>query len=791
MSKQSGRTAKRSSTPTLQRSIITGAAALGAAASLMPGAAQATNFTVTNTSDTGAGSLRYALYQANSNPGMDTVLFDSSLSGQTITVYSQLPVYDAVNIQGLGASNLTISGNDGNRVFYIYNATDVTISSVTLTNGYYYGNAGGGAIFDYATNLTLQDCVVENSAALYLYGGFGGGVAAINASSITLSGSTLQNNYANGGGGGLVTYAQTAVTVTGGTVQNNNVEKYGGGGIAAFSRGGNITITGTTVDGNTAANSYYGGGGGLYARNSGGSMTVTGVNLTNNTSKGGGGGARMKPGQGGTATVENSTVTGNTTSNGYGGGLYLSSGSTEVDNTVVSNNYAYYAGGGIQPYETDFTISDSEVTGNNTHHNGGGIWAASAPFAMLRTTVSGNYAYDSAGGAFIGSAYYAGSGNSDVSIQGSTFNNNSAFYVGGIDIIGSSSDPGFNATLTDTTIANNSANSFVGGLYAGNLYGGTFSIESSTIVGNASGAVGGGVATRSTNPVVLHDNIVANNTDNGTGPDASGGFTANYNLIKDATGASLTGANNTTGVDPMLGALANNGGTTQTMLPAAGSPAIDAGDPAFAPPPDTDQRGAGFPRVVNGVIDLGAVEAGVNAPAEARVPLPTLGKGGRGALGLLLAALAWLGLRRRRGSGSAVLLLLAALIAAQAPNTHAASLAHKKHQPGTHRTHPAPTIVLGTIASIDSSGGNISVQLVDGTKLGSAQTRVRVIDHRVSTRGHHARANASILAQGEIAVLVAQNGKHAGLKIFLYDSQVKAQAALTRKQHIRWHNNDQ
>jgi hypothetical protein len=49
-----------------------------------------------------------------------------------------------------------------------------------------------------------------------------------------------------------------------------------------------------------------------------------------------------------------------------------------------------------------------------------------------------------------------------------------------------------------------------------------------------------------------------------------------------------------------------NGGPTPTLLPDPKSAAIDAGDPAFTPPPEFDQRG--LPRVVDGVIDIGAVE---------------------------------------------------------------------------------------------------------------------------------------------------------------------------------------
>ena len=61
--------------------------------------------------------------------------------------------------------------------------------------------------------------------------------------------------------------------------------------------------------------------------------------------------------------------------------------------------------------------------------------------------------------------------------------------------------------------------------------------------------------------------------------------------------------------------LANNGGPTQTIALLAGSPAIDAGsnalavDPTTGSPLTTDQRGAGFPRIINGTVDIGAFES--------------------------------------------------------------------------------------------------------------------------------------------------------------------------------------
>src|SRR5207237_5878869 len=91
-----------------------------------------------------------------------------------------------------------------------------------------------------------------------------------------------------------------------------------------------------------------------------------------------------------------------------------------------------------------------------------------------------------------------------------------------------------------------------------------------------------------------------------TGPDVSGTVTADFSLLSNSSGATITGSNNVLNVDPLLGPLADNGGPTLTYQPLAGSPLIDKGaNPANLA---NDQRGAGHPRVLNGVPDIGSLE---------------------------------------------------------------------------------------------------------------------------------------------------------------------------------------
>src|SRR5207249_3284316 len=101
-----------------------------------------------------------------------------------------------------------------------------------------------------------------------------------------------------------------------------------------------------------------------------------------------------------------------------------------------------------------------------------------------------------------------------------------------------------------------------------------------------------------------------------------------YNLSNDSGGGFLTGAGDQINTDPLLGPLQDNGGPTFTHELLTGSPAIDAGDPSFTPPPYYDQRGPDFWRVRNGRIDVGSFEVQVGTtpsptPTPTASPTPT------------------------------------------------------------------------------------------------------------------------------------------------------------------------
>jgi hypothetical protein len=236
-----------------------------------------------------------------------------------------------------------------------------------------------------------------------------------------------------------------------------------------------------------------------------------------------------------------------------------------------------------------------------------------------------------------------------LTIRNSTLAGNTANKGGAISF-----EAGYGFTIENSTLANNHANDSSGAIGVANGFG---FIYNSTIAGNSANFVGG-INSQDTQ-LTFESTIVANNTDSTSTNDlnrtgGSGFVKANFSLFSEAFVPAdnvINGAGsaaNLVGVDPLLGALAGNGGPTPTLLPGAASPAIGAG--VNLQGYTFDQRGTGFlrnagPNGTPGAVDIGAVQRFV-LPPPAFVPVPTLQPWLLVALALLVAAVA---LRRRIG----------------------------------------------------------------------------------------------------------------------------------------------
>jgi len=125
----------------------------------------AATITVTNTNDSGPGSLRQALASASDG---DTINFTAT--GTISLTSGELLANRSVTIFGPGAATLAVDGNATSRVFHIGPGKTVSISGLTIINGSAISQNGGGILNDHAI-LTMDSCVVQNSGS-----NLGGGV---------------------------------------------------------------------------------------------------------------------------------------------------------------------------------------------------------------------------------------------------------------------------------------------------------------------------------------------------------------------------------------------------------------------------------------------------------------------------------------------------------------------------------------------------------------------------------------------------------------------------------------
>lgn len=259
----------------LRKLALVAGAAAGATAVAAP-AADAATYTVTTTADDNvtppAGSLRAAIQNANATPGVaDDIVFQSGLSGTINLVGAQLDITDGVFIHGPGAGALTVSGQGQRRVFNIATDQEVTLSGLTIANGYVYNNAGAGIVSDSA-ELTIESSVMSGNrvASSVVIAGWGGAVAT-DSGSLTVSNSTITGNHVDysgtargnvapegGWGGGIYVGPTTDAVISNSTISGNSA-KYGGG--VAFDESGNtLDINNSTIAGNNAGDN----GGGIY-----------------------------------------------------------------------------------------------------------------------------------------------------------------------------------------------------------------------------------------------------------------------------------------------------------------------------------------------------------------------------------------------------------------------------------------------------------------------------------------------------------------------------------------------
>src|SRR5262249_3717329 len=123
-------------------------------------------WTVTSFADSGPGSLRQAVLEANGHPGADVINFAPAVRGTIGLTTGQLNITDDLTIDGPGADELTVSGNHASRVFSISGGATVTFTGLTISDGRAVGSPGsGGGIENNGSTLTLAHVVLSNNEA--------------------------------------------------------------------------------------------------------------------------------------------------------------------------------------------------------------------------------------------------------------------------------------------------------------------------------------------------------------------------------------------------------------------------------------------------------------------------------------------------------------------------------------------------------------------------------------------------------------------------------------------------
>ena len=281
-----------------------------------------------------------------------------NLAATTYTLAATVAINKNLTVNGAGAANTTVSGNNAVQVVSIggfnFNRT-VNINGLTVAKG--KSTNGGGVLVNQGATLNLANSTFSNNSA-----GFGGGGAISNLGTINITNSTFSNNSVRPGGGGAISNRGT-INITNSTFSNNS---------ASF--GGAISNEATTnITNSTFSNNSSGSNGGAIENISDKTINITNSTFSNNSS-GDKGGAIFKSNIG-TINITNSILVGNNAK---------TSGSEEVSGNITSNGYNLVGvngnAGGFQTIATDRVLAGEVSTAITALGDYGG---ATQTFALV------------------------------------------------------------------------------------------------------------------------------------------------------------------------------------------------------------------------------------------------------------------------------------------------------------------------------------------------------------------------------------------------------------------------
>jgi hypothetical protein len=275
-----------------------GAVAVAASLAAAAAPAQAATFTVINTNDSGSGSLRQAILDANSSPGADAITFASGVMGTITLTNGELLISDDLTINGPGVASLTVSGGGGVRVFEINAGVTATLSNVTVANG--SADIGAGALNNGTLNVTGS--IFSGNSAFE-----GGGIG--NGGRLNVTGSTIAGNSASAFGGGILEFGSLSLASS--TLSGNDADF--GGGIHIVPGDPDTTIINSTFADDSATSDNSG-----WIDNFGSGTTI--VNSTFSGISGGG------LGNFGSLTLQNTIMANSSSGTNCGGSVLIFDG---------------------------------------------------------------------------------------------------------------------------------------------------------------------------------------------------------------------------------------------------------------------------------------------------------------------------------------------------------------------------------------------------------------------------------------------------------------------------------
>jgi CSLREA domain-containing protein len=478
----------------------------------------------------GRCSLRAAITEGNA--GFRTIvtlpmgIYTQLLTGpeEDANASGDWDITSKITIDGAGSATTIIQASAmsdaaAERVLHCLNGAEVYINGVTIRNGKHRfvsaNDLGGGGILvqGSATGLTLNSVIVSDNVS----DGSGGGIRVSNlCAHVDIANSSIVNNRAGS-------------DIPGSTASGGGLDLKGES-ITVYPE---ISITNSVISGNTAQTSVTNARGGGLAESGGPHWYPR---LTNST-----------------ITNNRAISTANSPAAGYGGGIYESGDGFDCEYCNIAGNIASGFGGGVYQTsldgESSIRVAYSSIS-DNTAPIAGGIM---------------NFSEGGLGGFNVAWLYFESS-----TVSGNTASDPSAGVGGGIYNFRASTGTGAELTLGLSTVSSNHA-ARGAGVYNGPTA--NFRVQFSTIAANVASTQGGGIWHEGTANTLLLQSLIADN-ESPIGPDILGAATSQgYNHIENISGTVFTpAAHDVTGVDAMLGPLADNGGPTLTHLPGSNSP---------------------------------------------------------------------------------------------------------------------------------------------------------------------------------------------------------------------------